>query len=93
MYEITIKKIESVPTVERGRYTVVDKRPYTNKELESANDIYRACYEKLDPKAAIKEVMGYAPDEEVMKEITVDVLTQRVDDLDLAAVIKAVNKL
>jgi len=46
-----------------------------------------------DPKTRIKEIMGYTPEIEkrVIKEV--EILKQVVEDLDLAAVIKAVNKI
>jgi len=46
-----------------------------------------------DPKTRIKEIMGYTPEVEkrVIKEV--EILKQVVEDLDLAAVIKAVNKI
>jgi len=45
------------------------------------------------PKTRIKEIMGYTPEIEkrVVKEV--EILKQVVEDLDLAAVIKAINKI
>jgi hypothetical protein len=45
------------------------------------------------PKTRIEDVMGYTPETEAKVEIERVVLTQHVDELDLGAVIKAINKL
>lgn len=86
MYEITIKEIKSVTKVERGEHTVIEERPYTQKELDDANAFYREHSAK-----EIKRIYGYAPDREVTSEVTSEIIKQRVESIDLVAVIKAIN--
>lgn len=87
MYEIIIKQhtTKKVQKQERG---VIDKRPYTDKELAEANSFYR---EDKESRLAIKEVMGWLPAVEKDETETRTVYTQEVEDLDLVAVINAVN--
>jgi hypothetical protein len=41
----------------------------------------------------LKDVYGYTPEIEKREEIEIEILKQVVEELDLAAVIKAINKL
>lgn len=88
-YEITIKEITTRTVQENGNWVVVDKRPMTTEEvLDSANDYSFRKGEKDPP---LKEVYAYAPARDVLKSIELEVLKQRVEKIDLAAVIKAIN--
>lgn len=90
-YEITITRKETVECNKRGDYTVVDRRPWTQKELsESSGYGNTDAFLKTNP---LKEVRDYAPDWRGYETKTTEVLKQTVDELDLAAVIKAVNGL
>lgn len=92
-YKITITKIESKAVRKRGEYTIVDRRPWTEKELgEATSRIYGSDKEFLE-KNPLKEVRDYAPSWDGFESEEVKVLEQTVETLDLAAVIKAVNGL
>lgn len=90
MFEITIKETTTTRKLVRGAWLVVEKRPYTNKELSESNSWFA---DKEEAKKEIKDIMGYAPDREQDVTSEREILKQSVDDLDLAAVIRAVNKL
>ena len=85
MYKVTIEKIETYTKVMPGEWCIVDTRPYTKEEAEKA-------YE-YQFKNELKEVRGYAPDVKKTIETNTRVLEQTINDLDLVAVIKAINKI
>ncbi len=84
-FKITIEKITSVPVMQRGQWVVIEKRPYTNAELE---DIPRR-----DLAPDMKEVMGYAPDRMGNETKVEEVYSQIVEELEITDVISAVNGL
>jgi hypothetical protein len=89
-YKITITKLESIEVTRKGDWCVVDKRPWTEAELgeEVANHYgNKAGFLEKNP---LKEVRDYAPS---WKGVETKVLEQTVENIDLAAVIKAVNGL
>jgi hypothetical protein len=92
MYRITITKVESKQTTRQGAWVVIDERPWTSKELEGSVYSGQSNQQFLD-KNPLKEIKGYAPDVSVTEEREIEVLKQNVEDLDIAAVIKAINKL
>lgn len=93
-YTITITKVEEVPVVKRGAYTIIDRRPWTEQELDNERQY---CFgegkEKWLAKNPLKDVLGYAPDVEVIENKETKVLEQTVESLDIPAVIKAINGL
>ncbi len=92
-YQIIITRIDTKKTTKRGEYTVIDKVPWTQKELSKASDeIYGTSVNFLNENP-LREVRGYAPNYEALESVSTQVLQQEVEDLDLAAVIKAINKL
>ncbi|MBE2178903.1 MAG: hypothetical protein IAE97_00320 [Chthoniobacterales bacterium] len=92
-YIITITKLETRTTKEPGNYTVIDKRPWTQKELsEEGAALYGGLKKFLDDQP-LKEVRGYAPDVSITRDVETQVLRQTVESLDLSAVIKAINGL
>jgi len=93
MYKITITKIEKVKHLEEPKWQVVDRRPYTEKELqEYSASRYGVNREQISAEDR-KEVYGYPPPREVEAEETHEVYSQRVNDMNLAKVIMAVNDL
>lgn len=89
-YLITITKIETTTKTENGPWTVIDRRPWTDEELAKATPFYgdKGEFLKTNP---LKEVQGYAPNREVQSTKDTQIFTQKVEELDLAAVIKAIN--
>ena len=85
MYEITIKKTEQVKRV-------IGKEWKQLGSEEQERD-HQFLQKPDDPKTFIGEKMGYTPEVETVVDETVVVLTQNVDTLDVAAVIKAINGL
>lgn len=92
-YKITIIKTEEITERQQSNRTeVVDKRPWTDDELAKASTYYGGEQKFLETNP-MKEVWGYPPSRDVLTEKETEVLKQTVDELDLAAVIKAINKL
>lgn len=92
-YKITITKVEEVEAKEDGQWTIVEKRPWTEKELGNAISSAYGDGKEFVASNPLKEVRDYAPARVVSKQIETEVLKQTVESLDLAAVIKAVNGL
>jgi hypothetical protein len=89
MYKITILKIVKVKRLEDPKWQVVDERLYTEQEATEAS---QRIYRDISP-SETKKVYGYPPPNEVECEETHECFSQRVDDMNLAEVIKAVNGL
>jgi hypothetical protein len=92
-YKITITKVETIQATEPGEFTTIEERPWTQDELNSER---AACYGDFSgflEKTPLKKVFGYSPRRTVDKQIETEVLKQTVEELDLPAVIKAVNGL
>ena len=85
-YQITITQTRTVKTMAGKEWTIIG-----TKEVPRDASYYRD--DSNQPKTRIEEVRGYTPEIEKLQVQTVEVLKQQVDDLDLAAVIKAINKL
>ena len=92
-YEITIKKIEPRTITKRGEYTVIDKRPWTEQELNEVNTRIYGSTDDFLSKNQLKEVHGYTPSWEGFELVETELLKQTVDKLDLNEVIRAVNGL
>jgi hypothetical protein len=85
-YKITIEKKQTVTQIVRGPHTQIG-----TKEVEREERYY--SHDADEPRTRIEPVYGYAPDREAEVVIETKVLEQTVDELDLPAVIKAINKL
>ena len=87
MYEIIIKKTEIVKQKAGKDWKQTGERPVTKEEVEKSFGSHE------DYKGKMSSVYGYTP--EIEKEVEVDreILKQTIEELDLAAVIKAINKL
>ena len=85
-YEIIIKEHREVKKLCGKEWATIG-----TKEVEREERFY--AQSDNEPKTRIVEVRGYTP--EIEKTVTEEreVLKQVVDSLDLAAVIKAINKL
>lgn len=92
-YKITITKIETVQSTEQGDYTIIDKRPWTEKELDEEKSRAYGDGKSFLEKNPLKEIRGYAPARSVEKAVETKVLKQTIEQLDLPAVIKAINNL
>lgn len=88
-YKITIEKIEAVTTTKRGEHTVIAEVPWTDKELMNRSETYYRQSE-MPP---LQKIYGYAPSVEVTEQKSSKVLEQTVEEIDMAAVIKAINKI
>lgn len=91
-YQITITKTEEVKTLGGSQWVVVDQRPWTEDELgEPGTRLYSSSIEDFLKANPLKKVMGYTPQIETTKTVETEILKQIVDELDFAAVIKAIN--
>ena len=89
-YNIIITKVETKPVMETGPWAVVGTRPWKEEDFRDATPHYGDMKELL-ARNPLVEIRGYAPDRMVQQETTSIVFKQSVAELDLAAVIKAVN--
>lgn len=90
-YKITITKVESVELIERGEWTIVEERPWTEEELGVERSAKYGDWQEFLKQNPLKEVYGYAQGRSAIKEVETEVLKQTVETLDLSAVIKAIN--
>ena len=87
MYEIIIKKTELVKQKVGKNWTQTGERPITKEDAANAF----ACPDSYDGK--MSNVYGYTPEIEKEVEVERTILKQTIEELDLASVIKAINKL
>lgn len=92
-YKVTIEEIEEVEVTERGEHTVIDERPWTESEVKEENRFGTQSAEKYVEKNPVKRIYGYAPDRKKIQENRREILVQTVNEMDVPAVIKAVNGL
>ncbi len=87
MYEIKITQmvLKKVPAGEE--WEVIDEALFTEEEVLKSSRIYQ----EADKTLPVKEVHGYTP--KILKEehVEIEILKQTVANLDLTAVIKAIN--
>ncbi len=89
-YKITITRTDHVKGTERGPYTVIARVPWTDADFKGSASGYQANGGVLE-KEPLREIRDYAPSFEVVKPVDTQLLAQTVDELDLVAVIKAIN--
>lgn len=94
MYKITITKT-ATETQNSGReWKVVGKRLVTEEDLRSSAYNARDLTQKvLAANVIMFEEMGYTPVIEKEVEVERTIYEQTVDDLNMTAVIKAINKI
>lgn len=98
-FKITITEVKEKTTKKEGEYTLIERRPYTPDEIEGYLKSDHATWfdegqktkRAAELSAALKEIRGYSPAREVTEPVEVKVLEQTVEEMDLIAVIKAVN--
>ena len=86
MYKITIEKIVTEKVTKQGEYGVIETRPYTVEEMKNVNN-------PEDYKGAIKDVRGYKPSYETLREVKTTILEQTVENIDLNTVLIAINNI
>lgn len=90
-YEITVTRKDIKTVTKRGEYTVIGERPWTGADFDAACR-YQNHQEFLKDNP-VQKIYGYAPSWEGTEETKTEVLRQNVEELDIAAVIKAINNL
>ncbi len=88
MFEITIKEIKTVTKLVGGDFRLI-----AEKEVARDPIFLTGSLSDHQPTTRIENVYGYAPMIEKPVEVEIEILKQSVETLDLAAVIKAINKL
>lgn len=83
-FTITIQETLTYKTTEK-EWKVIDSEEVARDDQWRLSD--------TEPKTRIKDVYGYTPEREVRKNVDIKVYEQRVETLDMAAVIKAINGL
>lgn len=90
MYEISITKIEMKELPAGKNWAVVAERPITEEDVRESP----FSYDDEDiAKFNLKQIYGYTPAQTKLKEVTTTVLKQQVEQLNLVAVIKAINSI
>ena len=87
MYEITIKQMVLKKVPGGKNWKIIDERPYTKKEAENMNAISMEDLKKFP----LKKVYGHTPEIIIEELVEVEILKQTVNDLNITAVIKAIN--
>lgn len=72
-------------------YKITIEKTVTIKKID-APEYTIVGEQKIGGTNEIKKIWGYPPEREIEKEISEEIFTQFVEDLDLYAVIQAVNK-
>ena len=86
MYEIIIKRTETVTKKAGKEWKVIGQRPVTDKDMSNTYAGLHKSYEGV-----LIEEHGYTPEIEKEVEVTEEIYRQSVQNLDLATVVKAVN--
>lgn len=90
-YHVTLTKVEYRTVTRKGEWGTVDERPWTQKELDDNAKAYNQ--QDFLEKNPLKKVYGYKPDIADVEPKETKVLEQTLEDIDLPAVIKALNGL
>ncbi len=86
-YKITITETTIVTKTVGKVWDVIGE-----KEVMRGIDLYERL-EPGEPKTRIEQIRGYTPEIEKQQEVSREVLSQEVENLDLVAVIKAINSI
>ena len=91
-YQVTITEITEEIVTKRGAHTVIAVQPWSESDLDEK---IRWAQERSDflKSTPVKQIYGYAPSFESTETTRTAILEQTVTELDLAAVIRAINKL
>ena len=102
-YKITIEQSKTITSLESGSFGIIKKKYisqaaydtlYGDEKNEFKAVQYAKTTETIDVNAIyVRDVYDYPPKREVTKTVNEKVLEQTVEDLDLPAVIHAINKL
>lgn len=87
MFKITIEEIKTVTKIEKGQYGII------GEEQRDDNDVEYEKRHRPENPSIHKPVWGYPPEREVESTSTAIIYTQQVADMDLATVIKAMNRM
>lgn len=92
-YIVTVQEIVTTERTERGEYLVLSKEYMSGEEYDNSALDKRKEFKRRDDGQYERSVYGYAPDVVVSKDITREILKQEVANLNLAAVIRAINNI
>lgn len=87
MYVVTVTRVEKVEVLKQGEWGVVETRLYTEEEMQTMGG---------DPerfRGETKTIRGYPPDRVVTEDRVTNIYSQTLEQLDLAAVVAAINGL
>jgi hypothetical protein len=86
-----IKKTETVTTQEQGKWSVVERQFISEQEFDKLDYDEKKKWERHNSDQFAKSIYGYPPVLQVISTEEIKVYEQVVNDLDLVAVIQAVN--
>lgn len=92
-YRVTIEQIENEEYTQRGAYTIIDRVPWPKEDVEQFAGMNRVGLVSPMEKEPLKEIRGYAPDTQCVREKTTKIFEQTVGSIKIGSVIKAVNDL
>lgn len=90
-YEITIKQSITKKSIGNKEWKVIGEKPWTDEDLR--DECKYQDRDKFLEARPTQQVYGYTPETVTERIVEVELLKQTVEDLDLASVIKAINKL
>jgi len=91
-YEITITKISEEEFSKQGAWVITGQENITHDQYSNLPFDERKKF-KQEGEWFTRDVYGYAPNYQAMRDVTTEVLKQRVESLYLSTVIKAINGL
>jgi hypothetical protein len=93
MYEITITKTATETRLSGKEWGIIGKRLVTDEDIKpSAYESYSVLRDKvLAGNVILMEQLGYTPEIEKQVEVKREIFKQIVEDLNLVAVINAIN--
>jgi hypothetical protein len=86
MFKITITETKTVKKMAGKEWSTIGTKEVPREKSFYDND-------ESEPKTRIEDVRGYTPEIEKFVEVTNTVLSQEIETMDLAKVIKAINNL
>lgn len=91
-FEIIVKQTGTEPKLIGGEWVTLDETFMTKKDIDNLSWIDKDKIDQANLSTLKKKVLGYAPQVEKIVPFEKEVYRQVVDDVDLIAVVKAVNK-